>query len=75
MTNDEKEAYPLEKLYEKTGSMYKLVILAAKRAVELSEGAPKLTEGGAKEKPSLAALREISEGKVSWKLKKKKEKD
>ncbi len=60
----------LEILLEKTGSMYKLVILAARRALELSEGAPKLVETDPKQKPSLVALREIMEGKVSFRVKK-----
>lgn len=61
---------PVEKLYERTSSMYKLVIVAAKRALELSEGSPRLVEAGAKEKPALIALREIADGKVSFRLKK-----
>ena len=60
----------VEKLYERTGSMYKLVIIAAKRALELSEGSPRLVEGGGKEKPAVTALREIAAGKVSYRLKK-----
>lgn len=55
---------PIELLYEKVGSLYKLVTLAAKRALELSEGAPRLVEAGPKEKPPLIALREIAQGKV-----------
>lgn len=61
----------LEQLYEKTGSMYKLVILAAKRALEISNGFPRLVEAPAKEKPPLVALREIAAGKVTLKVKKK----
>ena len=69
----------LEKLLEKAGpSKYKLVVLAARRALELSGGSPKLTEIESKTKPSIIALKEISEGRVSYKLKKlgkEKEKD
>ena len=65
-----KESIPVEKLLEKAGSVYKLVIVAAKRALELSEGSPKLVAAGAKEKPALTALREIAEGKVGVKIKK-----
>ena len=72
MSQEIKSVISMEKLLQKTGSLYKLVILAAKRALELSEGSPKLVPGGAKEKPALAALREISEGKVSLKIKKSK---
>lgn len=62
---------PIEKLYERIGSMYKLVIIAAKRALELSDGSPRLVEAPAKEKPSLVALREIEAGKVTFRIKKK----
>ena len=60
----------VEKMVNKMGSVYKLVIIAAKRALELSEGSPRLVEAGAKEKPALVALREIAAGKVSLRLKK-----
>ena len=59
-----------EDFLDKTGSVYKLVIIAAKRALELSDGAPRLVEAGSKEKPALVALREIAEGKVSFRVKK-----
>ena len=67
-----KNVIQMEKLLEKTGSLYKLVIVAARRALEISEGSPKLVPGGGKEKPALAALREIAEGKVSLRVKKGK---
>ena len=54
-------------------SMYKLLIIGARRALELSEGSPRLVEASPKEKPALLALREIAEGKVTFKLKPKKE--
>lgn len=60
---------PLEKLLDKTGSLYKLVIIAAKRALELNDGAPRLVDGNPKEKPALVALREIAAGKVGLKVK------
>jgi DNA-directed RNA polymerase subunit omega len=56
----------LEEMLEKVPSVYKLVNLAAKRTVELSEGSPKLVESSPKEKPVIVALREIAEGKVTW---------
>ena len=65
--------YSIEKLMEKTGSIYKLVILAAKRALEISEGSPRFVETGPKDKPAVIALREINEGKVGMKLKKAKD--
>ncbi len=60
----------MEKLLEKTGSMYKLVILGARRALELSAGAPKLVEADSKMKPGWVALQEIAEGKISFRAKK-----
>ena len=74
MSLESKQVIPVEKLMERIGSVYKLVIIAAKRALELSEGSPKLVPGGAKEKPALVALREIVEGKVGMKVKKSKAK-
>lgn len=56
---------PVEPLLEKVGSIYKLVILAARRALELNEGAPRLVETDPKHKPSTVALEEIAEGKVA----------
>ena len=76
-TSVEKKAggYSIEKLLERSGFIYKLVIVAAKRALEISEGSPKLVETSPKEKPALVALREISEGKVGIKVKKSKDGD
>ena len=65
---------PLEKVFVKSKSKYKLVILAARRALELSEGSPKLVEGDPKKKPSVIALEEIAQGKVSLKERKEKTK-
>jgi len=57
-----------EKLIEKSnGSIYKLVILASKRALEIAEGQPKMVEGVPSEKPSTTALREIACGKLQCK--------
>ena len=53
----------VEELLEKTGSIYKLVVLASRRAAELNAGAPKLVEVDG-EKISSVALKEIAEGKV-----------
>jgi len=60
---------PMEELLDKTGSIYKLVILASKRAVELNAGAGKLIEISPHLKLSTIALEEIRQGKV--KIKKK----
>ncbi|MEK6728361.1 MAG: DNA-directed RNA polymerase subunit omega [Candidatus Omnitrophota bacterium] len=54
-----------EKLLDKScDSVYKLVILASKRALEIVEGQPKLVAVNASVKPSTVALYEIAEGKV-----------
>lgn len=56
---------PLEKIIDKSnGSIYKLVILASRRALEIAEGQPKLVAMDSSIKPSTIALHEIAEGKV-----------
>lgn len=63
-----------EKLLPKSeGSIYKLVNLVAKRALEIAEGQPKLIEANPSVKPSTVALREVAGGKVQ--AKKIKQKD
>ncbi len=58
----------LEKLLDKSNeSIYKLVILASKRALEIAEGQPKLVEANSSTKPSTIALQEIASGKVQSK--------
>ncbi len=59
----------LEKMLDKTnGSIYKLVVVASKRALELAEGNPKLVGNfNSAAKQSTIALREIAEGKVKVK--------
>lgn len=65
------EYVPLEKLLDKTNnSVYKLVVLAAKRGLEIAEGQPKLVEADATVKPFNVALAEIAEGKVGYKKRK-----
>lgn len=61
---------PLEELLEKTKSIYKLVILASKRALELNEGSPKLVDIDSKRLATIA-LEEIRQNKISIKEKKK----
>lgn len=62
------EYVALEGLLDKSkGSIYKLVILASKRALEIAEGQPKLVATSASTKPSTTALFEIAEGKVFYK--------
>jgi len=59
---------PLEKLLDKTeNSLYKLVITASKRALEIAEGQPKLVGAVMSIKPSTVALQEIVEGRVGCK--------
>ena len=56
---------PLEQLLPKAGnSVYRLILLASKRASELSEGMPKLIDFPTVPKATTIALDEIQEGKV-----------
>jgi len=57
----------IDELLKKTGSVYKLVVLAFRRATELANGATKLVDAPLDAKPSLVALKEIIEGRVSYK--------
>jgi len=58
----------VEKLLDKSEeSIYKLVILASKRALEIAEGQPKLVEANLSIKPSTVALMEIAAGKIEAK--------
>lgn len=64
----------LERMLDKScDSVYKLVILASKRALEIAEGQPKLVAASASIKPSTVALYEIAENKVQCKKLKAKE--
>jgi DNA-directed RNA polymerase omega subunit len=64
----------LEKLLDKScESVYKLVILASKRALEIAEGQPRLAQASVSLKPSTIALQEITEGKISCRKLKQKE--
>lgn len=59
---------PLEKLLDKSNySIYKLVVIASRRALEIAEGQPKLVNVSSSVKPSTVALLEIAEGKVVYK--------
>lgn len=59
---------PLEKLIDKAdNSLYKLVIVASKRALELAEGAPVLIERDQRMINTTVALQEIAAGKVRLK--------
>ncbi len=54
-----------EKVFKNGDSVFKVTLVAAKRAVELNSGAKKLIDTPAK-KFSTIALEEISRGKVSY---------
>jgi len=55
----------IEDLLKQCRSIYKLVVIASKRAKELSEGAPKFVEDDLKKVTSIA-LEEIRQGKVVY---------
>ena len=57
---------PIEDLLKRCGSVYRLVILAAKRAKEVAEGSPPLVEMQQRKVTSIA-LEEILQGKVLYK--------
>ena len=69
MTEDKDIVFiPIEDLLKRTGSIYKLVLLAARRAIEISETGQKLVDISPRVKASTVALEEIKEGKVSYKI-------
>jgi len=61
---------PIQKLWDKTQSTYKLVILAARRAIDIGEGSAKLVDSPLDTKPGNIAIQEILEGKITYKEKK-----
>ena len=68
MSEDKNVSYiPLEDLIKRVDSLYKLVIMAARRAIEISDGSPKLVDVSPRLKASTVALMEIQAGKVSYK--------
>ena len=58
---------PREGIFKDGDSIYKITLIAAKRAIELSNGAKKLVETSSK-KFSTIALQEISAGKVKYSI-------
>ena len=66
------DSVAIDNLLNKVGSIYKLVILTALRAIELSEGATNLVGAKAEAKPINVALREIAEGRILYKAKEEK---
>ena len=62
---------PLEELLKKgKDSIYKLVVAASRRALELGAGSEKLVEVKPNTKLTSIALKEIKENKISYKTKK-----
>ena len=62
---------PIEQLLDKAdNSIYKLVMLAAKRTLEIAEGQPKLAPADSSSKPCNLALQEIAAGRVRLKINK-----
>ena len=61
-----------DQLLHKTHSVYKRVMLASLRAIELSDGAVNLTGDKPEAKTINAALKEIAEGRIEYKVKEKK---
>ncbi len=55
----------INKLLSKTDSVYTLVMMAAKRARQIAEGAHKVTENQS-EKPVSVAINEINEDKITY---------
>jgi DNA-directed RNA polymerase omega subunit len=63
---------PIENLLkEGKQSTYKIVVLAFKRALELSNGSGKLVEASPNTKLTSIAISEIRDGKITYKEKKK----
>ncbi len=60
---------PVEKIFKGSDSIYKITILAARRAVELNHGAKKLIETNTT-RFSTIALEEVAAGKITYKVKK-----
>ena len=59
---------PIEELLPRAGnSIYRLVRLAANRAMELADGKPQLIKESSSEKVTTIALEEILNGKVELK--------
>ena len=63
---------PLEPLLGKAVSLYQLVLLASRRAIQLANGDPKLVDLSPKTKIATLALEEIRQGKIRCKQSKAK---
>ena len=62
-----KNIYREDLLDKSDSSIYKLIIVATKRALEVAEGAPRLVDAPLNAKPTTIALMEIEQGKVRYK--------
>lgn len=63
------EYISINDLMQKSGSsIYKLVIAASRRAVELGSGSAKLVEAPPNAKPTSIALKEMRENKITYKI-------
>jgi len=62
----------IDKLLDKIHSLYKLVILASRRTIELADGAQKLVEAPVDFKPANIAMKEIMEDKITYKVREAK---
>ena len=62
----------IDKLLDKMHSIYKLVILASRRTIELADGAQKLVDAPVDFKPANIALKEIMEDRVVYKAREAK---
>ena len=59
---------PIERLLPRSGnSIYRLVRMAANRALELAEGKPALIKNPSSNKETTVALEEILAGKIEYK--------
>ena len=56
---------PMGDLLSKVDSIYQLVVLVSRRAIDLSEGAERLVDISPKAKPSSVAFEEIKKGKIT----------
>lgn len=59
---------PRESIFKNSDSIFKLTLIAARRAIEINSGSQILVETKSK-KASTIALEEISQGKVKYKIK------
>jgi len=60
---------PLEKLIDKSnGSLFKLVTLVSRRALELAEGAPRFIQVPQDTKVTTVAMQEVALGKLYIKI-------